>query len=115
MFRNLDPASVGVHGSQSEIIEATLSNGFKGLDLDMSEFSQSVKLHGLAKARRYLDSARLKIGSYRLPLRWTADEQAYRADMEQLPVTLELAKQIGCPRVVATIEPASDTRPYHEN
>ncbi len=115
MFKNLDPANVGVHGSQSEIIESTLSNGFKGLDLDITEFAESVKTHGLPKARRYLDSARLKIGSYRLPLSWTEDEALYRADLEKLPAALELAKQIDCPRVVTTIEPANDVRPYHEN
>jgi len=115
MFKNLDPASVGVHGSQSEIIEATLSNGFKGLELDVAEFAESVKLHGLPKARRYFDSARLKIGSYRLPVRWTDEEAAYRADLEKLRAALELAKQIDCPRAIATIDPASDIRPYHEN
>lgn len=115
MFKNVDPEGLGVLGSQSELIEAVMSNGFKGLDLDLAEFAVTVKGQGMAKARRFLDSARLKIGSYRLPVRWTEDEADYRADLVRLPELLELAKQLGCPRAVTLVEPASDTRPYHEN
>lgn len=82
MFKNLNPANLGVAGSPSEIIEATLSNGFKGLDLDIVAFAEDVKANGLAKARRYLDSARLKIGSYRLPLRCSDDNATYQADFD---------------------------------
>lgn len=115
MFKNVDPAGLGILGGQSELIESLMSNGFKGLDLDLTEFAATVKSQGLAKARRFLDSARLKIGSYRLPVRWTEDEAAYRADLAQLPEMLDLTKQLGCPRAVTLVEPASDTRPYHEN
>lgn len=115
MFKNIAPWELGVLGSQSELIESIMSNGFKGLDLDLAEFAATARSQGLPKARRFLDSARLKIGSYRLPVRWTEDEAAYRADLAQLPELLELARQLGCPRAVTLVEPASDVRPYHEN
>jgi sugar phosphate isomerase/epimerase len=115
MFKNLDPTAIGVAGSQSELIEATLSHGFKGLNLDIVEFAAAVKLHGIAKARRYLDSARLKIGSYRLPAPLSGQEADYRAALDRLPEYLDLAEQLRCPRAVAAIEPVSQGRPYHEH
>ena len=47
MYRNLSPAALGISGRQSEIIELSLSYGFKGIDLDLVDFQQTVKTYGL--------------------------------------------------------------------
>ena len=39
MFKNLDFEALGVSGHQSELIELTLSYGFKGFDLDLAAFA----------------------------------------------------------------------------
>ncbi len=57
MFRNLSPQALGISGRQSEIIELSLSYGFKGIDVDMVDFQQTVKASNLAHARRLIDSA----------------------------------------------------------
>jgi len=114
MFKNLSPSALGVSGRESEIIELTLSWGFKGLDLDLLDFAQQVGEHGYAKASRLLVSARLKFGSFVLPVRWQ-DDATYQEDLAKLPELTALAKQLGCTRAVTTIEAGSDTRPYHEN
>ncbi len=115
MFKNLSTDGVGVSGRQSEIIELALSFGFKGVDLDLLDFLEQVKIHGLPHARRLLDSARLKIGTFRLPLTWDDSDEAYQAGLRVLPDLLELAAGIGAKRAVTTIAPANDVRPYHEN
>ena len=115
MYKNLDPVGLGIAASQSEIIEGAMSNGFKGLSLDLVDFAAAAERNGLAKARRFLDSSRLKIGPYRLPVRWDEEAIAYREDLARLTPVLELAEQLGCRQVTALVEPASDTRPYHEN
>jgi sugar phosphate isomerase/epimerase len=115
MFKNLSTDGVGVSGRQSEIIELALSFGFKGVDLDLLDFLEQVKVHGLPHARRLLDSARLKIGTFRLPLTWDDSDEAYQAGLRVLPELLDLAAGIGAKRAVTTIAPANDVRPYHEN
>lgn len=115
MYKNLSTEGIGVSGRQSEIIELALSFGFKGVEIDLRDFQQQVTTHGLAHARRLLDSARLKLGPFRLPLVWDETDEAFQAGTRELPELLKLAADIGATRAVTTISPANDTRPYHEN
>jgi sugar phosphate isomerase/epimerase len=114
MFKCLDAEVLGVSGRQGEVIELALSHGFKGLDLDMVDFAEQARTQGLAKAARLITSARLKIGSFRLPVRWT-DDSEYKSDLGKLPARTDVAAQIGCTGPTTTIEAASELRPYHEN
>jgi sugar phosphate isomerase/epimerase len=114
MFKNLSCEALGISGRDSEIIELVLSHGFKGLDLELADFAEQVKTQGMARASRLITSARLKIGSFRLPVRWEDDASAYQADLEKLPPLAEIAQQMGCTRAVTQIEPGNDSRPYHE-
>jgi sugar phosphate isomerase/epimerase len=115
MFKNLSPEALGISGRDSEIIELALSHGFKGLDLDLVEFAEQVRAQGMPRASRLIASARLKIGSFRLPVRWHEDGPEYKSDLERLGALADIAAQMGCTRSVTTIEPGNDVRPYHEN
>jgi sugar phosphate isomerase/epimerase len=115
MFKNLGPEALGISGRESEVIELALSHGFKGLDLDLVDFAEQVKTQGMARASRLIQSARLKIGSFRVPVRWEDDSPNYQTDLEKLPELAQLAEQMGCTRATVTIEPANDVRPFHEN
>jgi sugar phosphate isomerase/epimerase len=118
MYRNLNIRLLGIAGRQSEVIELALSHRFKGMDLDLAEFAGQVETSGLAHARRLIDSARIKLGSFRLPVQWSGaedDPDAYARDLAKLPKAAELAAAIGCTRAVTGVAPASDERPYHEN
>jgi sugar phosphate isomerase/epimerase len=115
MFKNLNLGALGISGRQSEVIELTLSHGFKGVDLELAEFGHQVEGTGLAHSRRLLDSARLKIGSVRLALQWDCDTPAFDAQLEKLSTDIQMVKTMGCTRAITDIDPASDTRPYHEN
>lgn len=115
MFRNLSPKALGISGRPSEIIELALSFGFKGIELDIADFAEQVKAHGLAHARRLIDSAKLRLGSFELPLEWRGGEEEFRHGLERLPELASLAAEVGCTRCVTWIDPASDQRPYHQN
>lgn len=115
MFRNLSTDSLGVSGRQSEIIELALSFGFKGVDLDLLDFQEQVKVNGLPRARRLLDSAKLKIGTFRLPLVWDDTDEIYQQGLQALGESLKLAADVGATRAITSLAPANDTRPYHEN
>jgi sugar phosphate isomerase/epimerase len=115
MYKNLNAAALGVSGRQSELIELALTYGFAGFDLDLPSFCKQVELRGLDHARRYLDSAHLKIGVYELPVRWDGDEGVFQEDLEKLPALAETAAAVGAKACYTTVMPACDDRPYHEN
>jgi sugar phosphate isomerase/epimerase len=115
MFKNLDFAALNISGRQSELIELTLSFGFKGFDLDIVEFSRQVESSGLERSRRLLDSANIQPGTFPLPVDWDADEERFQVQLQQLAPLAELARQLDCSRCTATVAPGSDLRPYAEN
>jgi sugar phosphate isomerase/epimerase len=114
MYKNLSAQALGISGGDSELIELALSSGFKGFDVDLVDFAARVAAQGMVRASRLIVSARLKIGSFRLPVRWD-DDDAYQADLGKLPQLAEIAQELKCTRSVTRIEPAHDRRPYHEN
>ena len=64
MFKNLNPSAIGVSGHQSELIELALTYGFAGMDLNVAEFATRVRLKGMPYARRLIDSAKIRIGTF---------------------------------------------------
>ena len=110
MFKNLNSSALGVSGNQSELIELTLTYKFQAMDLDIVDFCNRAKLHGMPYARRLIDSAKMKIGTFRLPTRWEADK-----DLDLLKVYASAADVLDCTRCTAVLSPAGDALPYHEN
>jgi sugar phosphate isomerase/epimerase len=115
MFKNLNPSALGVSGHQSEIIELTLTYGFAGVDLNMAEFATRVRLKGMEYARRLIQSAGIRVGTFPLPLEWDADDETFQKDLKKLPEYAQCAAELGCTRTTALLAPAADKRPYHEN
>ena len=115
MFKNLNASALGVSGHQSEIIELALTYGFQGFDLDIEKFAARARLRGMEYARRLIDSAKIRVGSFRLPLEWDIDDDQFKEKLTELTELAQVAAEIGCTRCLATIAPAGDTRPYHEN
>lgn len=114
MFKNLDAKALGLSATQSETIELALSFGFRGIDLDIADFAKEVKAYGLPKARRLIDSAKLKIGSFLLPIEWQR-ESGFDDELKKLAELAALAASIGARRAVTVVAPGNDERPYHEN
>ncbi len=115
MFKNLDFTALGVSGHQSEIIELALTYGFSGIDLNMAEFASQARLKGMPYARRLIQSAHLRVGTFALPLEWDADDDSFQKDLKKLPEYAQYAAELGCTRATAVVAPAGDQRPYHEN
>ena len=85
------------------------------MDLNVVEFATRARLKGVEYARRLFDSAKLKMGAFALPLEWDTDDETFAKDMKKLPDYAQAAVAAGCTRCIATVAPASDMRPYHEN
>ena len=95
MYKNLNPESLGIAGRQSELIELTMTYGFRGLDVDGTELIKRASLLGVEEATRYLKSANVKVGGFPLPVNIAADEEGFKSDLEKLDKAADIAKQIG--------------------
>jgi sugar phosphate isomerase/epimerase len=115
MYKNLYPASLGVSGRQSELIELALTYGFKGLDLEGSELVKRATLQGVEEAAKYIRSGNIKVGGWTLPVQLTANDRAFQTDLERLSSLAPTAKEIGFQTCTVDIEPGSDDMPFHEN
>ena len=115
MFKNLSPTALGITGHQSELIELALTFGFGGMDLNVTDFTTRARLKGLDYARRLIDSSKMKTGTFQLPLDWDADDETFQKELAKLPEFAQSAAAVGCTRCIATLAPAGDKRPYHEN
>jgi sugar phosphate isomerase/epimerase len=115
MFKNLSLEALGISGTQNETIELALSHGFRGIDLDLVDFAQQAAERGLPHARRLLDSAKLRIGSFAIPFSLELDDAAFAKEMSRLAELIKLAKEMNCTRAVVQISPVSDQRPFHQN
>ncbi len=115
MFKNFNPSLLGLSGHQSEVIELALTYGFTGIDLNIADFAARVRLKGLPYARRLIDSARIRIGTFQLPIDYDTDEETFRKDLKKLQEYADAAAAVGCNRCFTVLSPAGDKRPYHEN
>ncbi|NLS97202.1 MAG: sugar phosphate isomerase/epimerase [Planctomycetaceae bacterium] len=119
MFKNLNASFLGVSGHESEIIELALTYGFKGIDLNFQDFHDRTQAKGIEYARRLIASAlktgRLRMGTFDLPIQWDVDDESFGKELSRLPDLAKMAADLGCKRCIATISPAGDMRPYHEN
>jgi len=115
MFKNLSPEALGIIGRQGEMLEITLTHRFKGLEIDIGEVVKRAKSTSVAQACKYLVSAKVRIGSFELPVRWHGDEAQFKADLAQLPAALEVARALSADRCHTLVRPTSDQRPFHEN
>jgi sugar phosphate isomerase/epimerase len=115
MFKNLNPLALGVSGHQSEIIELALTFHFAGMDLNIAEFAARARLKGMDYAKRLIQSAKIRVGTFALPLDWEADDEAFQKELKKLPEYATCAVELGCTRCTTMLAPAGDVRPYHEN
>lgn len=115
MYKNLSKEALGISGHQSELIELTLSHGFRGMELDGAEFLQRVHASSLAHASRLLSSAKLRLGSFALPLDVEADDAEFEKQLAATEALAEAAAAVKCDRATLILAPGNDIRPYHEN
>ena len=69
MFKNVDLLALGITGHQSEISELAMTYGFAGMDLNIAEFAARARLKGMDYAGRLIRSARIRVGTFSLPLK----------------------------------------------
>ncbi len=115
MYKHLNPLSLGVSGRQSELIEAALTYGFRGLDVDAAEIVKRAVALGVEEAARYIRSAKVRVGGWVITPPIMESQQVFDKELERLHGSAEAAKDIGFAYATYEIPPVSQKLPYHEN
>jgi len=115
VYKNLNPKALGVSGRQSELIELALTYGFRGMDVDMADLAKRARVNGTPQAIRFLDSAKIRIGGFDLPIAWKGDDSQFKTQLEQFAEAASVAAALKAHRCILTVAPACDTRPFQEN
>lgn len=115
MFKNLNPLALGISGRQSEVIELTLTYGFRGLDLAIDDLAKRAKQQGLEQAIQFISSARIRVGGFELPVRWRGEEAVFEGDLQALSEVAAVAAKAKVSACTTHVLPESDYLPYHEN
>jgi sugar phosphate isomerase/epimerase len=89
--------------------------GFTALDLPMGELVAMAGESSAQAVRERFAQARVRPGSWGLPVNFRADDATYRQDLEQLPRYAALAQALGSPWCTTWILPFSDCLPYADN
>ncbi len=115
MYKNLSPKALGVSGRQSELIELALTYGFRGMDVDMADLAKRARVNGTPQATRFLESAKIRIGSYDLPIAWKGDEATFKTQLGLLNDAAEVAATLKAQRCLLHVAPGDDDRSFQEN
>ena len=115
MYKNLAPHTLGLFGSQNELIELALTHRFKGIQVVYDDFRQQVESKGIDQASRLLKSAPFKITSTEIPFEWWGEDAEFERQMAGLAGLIQPIKQLGCLAVTTNVLPGCTQRPYHEN
>ncbi len=115
MLKNFAPASLGINGRQSELIELALTYGFNAMDVDMQEMLRRALRTSTQDATKYLDAATdLSVGGFEIGVDLDADEDAFISQVGSLNPIADLAKQLGGRCAYTRLPAATDRLPYHE-
>ena len=95
MFKNLTGDGLGVSARQNEMVELALTYGFKGIDIDVTEMVSRIATFGEDFAKRYISSAqksaKLKIGSFKLPISILGEDSEFEARLPKLEQAADFA------------------------
>ena len=114
MYRNLNHDHASISGRLSELVEAALTFGFRGLDVDLVELARRVTDETLEGTIQIFSSAKINVGGFVLPLDLRAEEGEFAKQLESCQRLLELAGKIGARYAIVNIEP-NTTLPFPED
>ena len=115
MEKVLNQCGMGAGSRQSEIIELALTHRFDGIEVDMADLLARYEAMGKAFALQFFKSARVKIGTFRLPLNLGASAEEFPTQLAKLEKVIDLAKELNCSRCYLEIESGNDRHTFLEN
>ncbi|MBS7615301.1 sugar phosphate isomerase/epimerase [Candidatus Bathyarchaeota archaeon] len=115
MFRNLNLGALGFKAPLYEAADLAIKGGFQGIDIDIFEIENLLKMQSADDIKEMLKRKKLKLGGWGLPVNFRKDDETFQKDLDNLPRQAKMASTLGCFRVFTWLMPFSDTLPYKEN
>ncbi len=115
MEKILNLRGLGTAGRQNELIEMALTHRFDAVEIDMTDLLGRDAAMGRRFALQFLQSAKTKVGTFKLPIACGADEAVFQRDFAKLDVVIELARELKCSRCYIEVEAGSDSANFQEN
>jgi len=115
MYKVLNSKGLGVAGRQNELIELALTHGFQGVEIDMNDLVGRHDALGKEFACQFLQSAKMDIGTFDLPINFGGTDAEFVASCEKLETIMDLASTLNAKRCRVKIEPNSATSSFQEN
>ena len=115
MYKVLNSQGLGVAGRQNELIELALTHGFQGVEIDMNDLVGRHDALGKEFACQFLQSAKMDIGTFDLPINFGGTDAEFVASCEKLETIMDLAAALNAKRCRVRIEPNSESSPFQEN
>jgi len=106
---------LGTGGRQNELIELAITYHFQSVEIDMTDLLGRHETLGKDFALQFLTSAKITVGTFRLPIDFGGDDESYAKQVAKLETMIELATALECPRCYIEVESGSDVRAFQEN
>lgn len=91
MYKILNSGGLGVAGKQNELIELALTHGFNGVEVDMVDLVGRHDTLGKQFACQFLQSAKIDMATFQLPVDLGASDEDYAQSMTKLETIIDLA------------------------
>ena len=114
MEKILNTQGLGVAGRQNELIELALTYKFKGVEVDMEDLVGRHDAMGKEFACQFLQSAKIDLGTFQLPVNIGASDSDYANFESKIPTIVALCEALSGSRCYVVIETSSDTA-FQEN
>ena len=115
MEKILNCNGLGVSGRQNEMIELALTHKFDAVEIDMTDLLGRHEALGKEFACQFLQSAKMKIGTFRLPVDLDADDATYNEQLSKIDTVLELAEELNGTCCYVRIAPTHAELSFQEN
>ncbi len=114
-YKILNSGGLGVGGRQNELIELALTHKYDGVEIDMNDLVGRHDTLGKEFACQFLQSARIDLGTFDLPIDFGAADADYAKQCERLDTIIDLAQTLGTHQAVVRIAPKSKDLAFQEN
>ena len=114
-YKILNSGGLGVAGRQNELIELALTHKFDGVEIDMNDLVGRHDTLGKEFACQFLQSARIDLGTFDMPMDFGATDEDFATQSEKLDTIIDLAKTLGTHQCVVRIAPQAKEFAFQEN
>jgi sugar phosphate isomerase/epimerase len=102
-------------GRQNELIELAMTYKFDSVEIDMADLLGRMEVLGKAFALQFLTSSKTKVGTFRIPVDFSAPDAQFQAQSAKLGTVIELAQALSATRCYYEVTAGSDSHSFQQN